>query len=171
MRLRSSLSAFMLILVAATAFALVPDLGPEWTRKGPYYQRTAEVPVMRYVGGDEAAYKIKLAHDEVSVGEIDDNLGFNLRSSVGSLEVTKKHGSVASIKIVLGKIRYFDLNADGVLDSMSDSRETQPRVFIFLEDRLVRIANSLLGGNVERARSFEGDERFEFKSGKWRIAE
>jgi hypothetical protein len=156
--------------MALVTLTRAAGLGPEWVRQGPYYHRTVQIPVTKYVGGNVASYQIKLEHDEVAVGEIDGNAGFSLGSTVGSLEVRKKEGKVASTKVSFGKVRYHDLNADGVLDTMGDARGVDPKVFIFLEGRLVRIANSKVAGGVERARAFDGGQRFEFVEGKWQIA-
>ncbi len=160
-------------VICGAVGVLAHDLGPEWTKVGMEYVRNIEVKARRYQSGNVTGYSIKMENDQASLYEIDDNQGFGFRSHpYGEFEVRKqKDGTAASFKVQLGGIWYQDLNADGFLDTMTDSRELiGSKSFIFFQGRYVPVSAGK-GGIGDSVESEDRKTVYQFKHGSWLIDE
>src|SRR5438132_1104937 len=123
----SLVTSITCVVVLLGVFRIAREFGPEWTKDGLTYRRIVSIPVAHLAAGNVSGYELKMDYDTLHISEVDDNAGFSIeRRPCEEFEVRKnRDGSVSEYRIVLGDVRYYDLNGDGFIDSMEDRR---PRV-------------------------------------------
>lgn len=122
--------------------------------------------VRHFIGGEASRYELELENDTIYISDLDKNRGVILlrRPHVASrsddqLNIrNNKDGSVAEYTVVLGDVRYYDINGDGFIDWMEDRRPRVRRVWILFEGTFVEVRAGRHGP--------VGDD-YQFVAGRW----
>ncbi|MBX9583168.1 MAG: hypothetical protein K2X87_22915 [Gemmataceae bacterium] len=153
--------------------------GPEWTLIGGMYERAVVVRVSHHPGGNVSGYTVPLEDGAVRIWEVDGGLGHTLVSDGhGEFKVQKDgQGKAVRFTVWLKGCRYFDIDADGMVDAVYDNRDGRDALMILLDGRLVRVRNQdraafqlPVGGN-KTAEGFDTGVKYEFEKGAWRVAD
>ncbi|MBX9622755.1 MAG: hypothetical protein K2X82_02980 [Gemmataceae bacterium] len=151
--------------------------GPEWTKVGNWYYRAAVVEVSHSPGGNVSGYRVPLENGEVRIHETDDDDGLTLViPGNGEFHVQKAGGKAARFTVWLKGCRYYDLDADGMVDVVYDNRGGRGVESILLDGRLVRVrgrpraAYWVRPDGAIRAEGFDAGVKYVFERGAWREA-
>ncbi|HEY8503557.1 MAG TPA: hypothetical protein VIL46_03175, partial [Gemmataceae bacterium] len=151
--------------------------GPEWEKVGDGYRRTVEVPVTQPAGAGARTYMVPLEHGvSVFVREYDGNRGvaFGGEPSENQVEILKdEKGKVRQASAWIAGSFYVDLDADGMIDALSDNRNGKRVSKIFFEGRLVGVEDSEEGfrfgpDDTPRKWGVGRGVRYVFENGAWR---
>ena len=161
---------WILIVLSLATWLFARDFGPEWKKDGDVYRREVTVPVAHY-GGNVAGYQLKLANDMLHISDLDDNLGIIIerRPHEEFWIRKKKDGSVGRYRVVLNKVRYHDLDGDGTLDSMADTRVRPPKIFILLDGKWVSAQGARGDADMTVTRLHPDGPWHVFEDGRWQV--
>jgi hypothetical protein len=185
----------LLITLIVSLFAGVvvaqKKLGPEWKKLpddpigfGQQFGRTLETECTRNPDLNYTNYYLTmLEKNEVKAMETDDGrrvtltMGSNLyrrgrdsskQVEYAEIEVTKdEKGKVSKIRVKIGEMIHWDLNADGVFEGVYDGVAKQLR--IVLDGKYVDVESALNGIEGGGARSPDHTIRYEFEGNKWKV--
>jgi hypothetical protein len=164
--------------------------GPEWKKVDPQsdlgkfgyeYERAVNVTI-RHTYGNVAGFELPLECGDRAAGhELDDNAGatVEIRSreseTYGGFAVSKDpKGKPESYTLSAGPNRYFDLDADGMIDAMYDNRDKRGVPMILFEGRFVPVEDqrSLFRrapGETLKVWGVGRNEAYEFTKGRWNL--
>lgn len=154
---------------------LARDFGPEWKKitfeNSNYveYQRHVEINATHAGIGNVTNYPLQLESHNLSIFELDENLGLNIHiRQFGEFSLAKDlQGNPESFTIALGSIRYFDLNGDGYIDARYDGNKESSE--IFYQDKILAVKSSKDGLKARQRVSLDGNTQYVFSEGKWVI--